>query len=194
MATATIDAAFSEQILHDVLGDFEIEFVIGTDGMGVSDGPVILRSAIRFSVGSIPSNAVISAIHLLVTIQATSGAGSDSWDVGPYRTSGTADPEADDETTAYNGCEVTATRYLRTTAFRSTGLADLDIGSAQAITDLTAALSGGVFTLALKMVDEASAPVRSSQFWAYTEDENPQLVVTYTVPASNSPLYWRWRS
>lgn len=194
MAEVLLDCDFSEEIIHDVGGDFEIEF--STDvGVGVVDGPVIIRGCYRFT-GTIPAGVTISVIEFQIDVKSSSGAGADSWYIGPYGTNGQSDPEPDDDHTAYTRCDVSSNAYLTTTAFRTTGQKLIDLAGTTSKAHIAAALAAGKFTIATRMVDEATAPTRIATLYKFDTGEGqlPKLRVVYTAAASSRGFaFWRWR-
>jgi hypothetical protein len=127
------------------------------------------RSLLRFPLwGEYPPRARITKVELRCSVT-TPGAGG-TWEVRAYPDR--ADPEQDDFATQYSRA-AQGNLYTVTTAFRSGGVAALDLGP-QASADLAAALDPrwGYFALAMIETSGAAAPTL----------DNVSLTVYYDVP------------
>ena len=157
----------------------------GSDWAGVTEfeGDFFpLRTVNRFDVSSIPSGASISKVELIVEVSATpNDVSARSWYIGPYNGDGQGDPETDGASTGFTRCDVSADNYGTTTAFRTTGVKTIDLGTAPA-SDLIAAISAASdFSVAIQMVGDTGISADSySELAEYTDATNPpKLQVTF---------------
>lgn len=159
----------------DVRADGTKGALDGDDFAGIDGASAQWRWAQKFDVSSIVGT--VTAVELTVNVAVVLGSPT-TWDIGPYGTAGTDDPEADSGATMYSRCANTGTYLDNSTAFTSTGLKVLDLG-AQAVTDLQAALVGGIFSVSCRYNGAGTGVGASIE--EYSGGAAPaRLCVTYT--------------
>jgi hypothetical protein len=159
----------------DVRSDGTKGALDGDDFAGIDGSSSQWRWAQKFDVSSIVGT--VTAVELTLNVAVVLGSPT-TWDVGPYGTAGTDDPEADSGATMYTRCANAGTYLDNSTAFTSTGLKVLDLG-AQAVTDLQAALAGGIFSVSCRYNGAGTGVGASIE--EYSGGSAPaRLCVTYT--------------
>lgn len=156
------------------------------------DGSTIYRATARFDVTDLPASCDISRVEVELTVRAV-GEVTGKWDIRPYHTNGTGDPEADSAANLYSRA-VSQTPYCNDSfLFRYGGrhriLLGLGVG-ATACSDVetAAAAAGNIFSLGLAEQgdDDDYCELEALD---YADSDNPlELIITYNETSTLQSL------
>lgn len=166
----------------DVRDDGNKGHLDGDDFAGIDGSSRVWRWALKFPVSGIAGTVL--KVELVVTVAVVVGAPT-TWDVGPYGTNGQDDPNADSGATMFSRCANAGEYANDTSVFASTGSKTIDLG-AQAVTDLQAALAGGIFSVSCRYNGAGTGVGAALQEYdpLGTTAGEPELCVTYAPDAS----------
>lgn len=156
------------------------------------------RAGLKFSLASVPDNATVTNVELLVTVQ-----GATSQSVSIIHPSNDNPNTLDCVTSPMFDALGTGTTYASGQNWSTTGTKTVDLG-ATADSDVQSRLTtSDVIALGIKTVESASSTgAIYSNEWG-TASQRPQLRVTYTLPAeaptssnhsanTTSTVTWSW--
>lgn len=186
MALSTITADYSaySSFITGSSGGPSIDLLVGR----TSNESSPFRSALRFNLSPVPSNADVSKIELVIDVRQLANVSTESWRVGGYASHGLEDPQqrlSSGNDVFYTDCQPTGSQYLTTTEFRSLGEHTLDVTTAGSLSDISSSLSGlKRFSVYCTAFSEANGKYIQIKSHSSTVSPNPpKLKITYTVPA-----------
>lgn len=140
------------------------------------------RAFIRFLLSSLPANATVTQVRLLCECSYAGGA-SHQTDIHPYNGDGQANPANDGAGTTYSRCAAGTEYVNNSTALRTFGKKEFNLGS-QACTDVENAKSAvNRFSLGLHEEGDNDAYAALYSIDYPNGVQMPTLVITYTFPA-----------